>query len=94
MEQLVLALLFQPLDLLTLAFQLGLIFIDLPLLPLLLIFLALELVANQRACTEAKHAADRRPSTRVSNRRADGTTCRGATQGADPCAFLPRRQRR
>ena len=91
---LVLALLFQPLDLLALAFQLGLIFIDLPLLPLLLHFPALELIANQRAGAESQHPADGRASARVSNGRADGATRRGAAQCADPCAFLPGRQRR
>jgi hypothetical protein len=84
--------LFQPFYLLSLAFQLGFIFIDLPLLPVLLHFLALELIANQRTCAEAERAADGRPSARVSNRRADGATCRGAAQCADPCAFLPGRQ--
>jgi len=77
--ELILTLLFQPFYLLSLAFQLGLIFIDLPLLPTLLHFLALELITNQRTCTEAEHAADGRPSARVSNRRADGAPCSGAT---------------
>jgi hypothetical protein len=70
--------------------ELGLIGIDLPLLVALSVLLALELVADQRAATEAKRATDRRAGAGMTDRPADDAARRGTAESADARAFLAR----
>jgi hypothetical protein len=82
----------QPLQLVALPVNVSLISFDLILLPVILIFLTLELIANERARTESQTAANRSSRSGMADGTADDAAHRGASEGADACAFFPRRQ--
>jgi hypothetical protein len=69
-----------------------LISLDLILLPVILIFLTLELIANQRARAKPQTATNRSSRSGMADGAANYAAHRGAPEGADACAFFPRRQ--
>jgi hypothetical protein len=83
---------FQFFDLAPLALKLGLIGVDLALLVGLLLFLSLQLVADQRAGAKAKGTADSGADARRSHGGANNTAHRRPPEGADSRAFLARGQ--
>jgi hypothetical protein len=84
----VFTLLFDPVQLLPLAFKLGLISVNLPLLIRLFYLLTLELVANQRAGTETKRAADGSARAGMTDRCSDDTADGCTSKSADTGAFF------
>ena len=88
-EKLVLALFFQPLELLFLTLKLGLVLVDLPLLLLLLLLLPLHLVADESPRPQAQRATDQGPCCGMLDCATDQAAGGRSTQGADSRAFLP-----
>src|SRR5512139_3155620 len=73
----------QSLQLIALPIDFCLVSANLAVLPITLIFLPLELIADQCAGTQAKAAADGRAGGGMSNRRSDDVTDTAATESAD-----------
>jgi hypothetical protein len=72
-----------------LSFDLLLISLDLLILPVVFIFLTLELVTDKRTGTKSEAAANRGTHTRAPDSSADETTRRCTTQSTDSSSFLP-----
>jgi hypothetical protein len=83
----------QSFDLFSLALELKLVVVDLPLLRLLDLFVALKLVTDQCPGACAKRGAYERSGHRVSNGAPNDTSRRGPSKGPDPGTFFPRGQR-
>jgi hypothetical protein len=89
----VLVLSLDPIQLGLLPLDLLLIFSDLLILSVVFIFLALELVTDQRTRTQSKPAADRGAHTWASHRSANEAARRCTTKRADASSLLPGCQR-
>jgi hypothetical protein len=90
---LIFVLFFQTLKLPPLAVKLGLVGFDLTLLLYLLVFLALQLIAHQRAGAKTKSPAHSGADAGGADRGTDDASYRCAAQRANTRAFLARRER-
>jgi len=70
-----------------------LVIANLAVLPVVLVFLPLELVTDQCARAQSEAAADSRTGGRMADRRSDNTTDGGSAQRADAGALFPSGQR-
>ncbi len=76
----------------SLTIQFRLIAIDLPLLIGLFDVLALELVANEGACSQSQYSTDRCAGPGVARRSADKSSGSSTAQSTDAGAFFARRE--
>jgi hypothetical protein len=82
----------RPLNLLTVTIDGALILLDLLLIGLvLLLFLALHVISDERAGAESNRSADCRSSSRVTHGCANDAARRGSSHGSDSRAFFPGR---
>jgi hypothetical protein len=87
------SLLFESFQVASLAFELSLIRVDLPLLIGLPVLLTLKLISDQRAGTQTDRPANGSARTGMANRGADNTSYGCASESADTGAFFAGAQR-